>query len=243
MTKKLTVYISLALLLIIFAFPLSACTQNKTTSSVDTKSTSQPKTKEVWVMTKSENRSLTYVYYDQQFDRSGNMISQKRSPRMKDGVEVTTYNYSYRDDGTLESSTENTHQKEGNKDYERYWSYDEHGNAASERSSQYKDYFGEDQVFTYTNTYDENGNLAKQVITFPSHPGKTTTPEKTTTYSYNSQGIMTSFIEAQDGFKTKHSCTYDEHGNLIKEDIQGLKKSSDSWTKFYEYESMIVEVP
>ena len=65
MTKKLTVYISLALLLIIFAFPLSACTQNKTTSSVDTKSTSQPKTKEVWVMTKSENRSLTYVYYDQ----------------------------------------------------------------------------------------------------------------------------------------------------------------------------------
>lgn len=54
---------------------------------------------------------------------------------------------------------------------------------------------------------------------------------------------MTSFIEAQDGFKTKHSCTYDEHGNLIKEDIQGLKKSSDSWTKFYEYESMIVEVP
>lgn len=92
MTKKLTVYISLALLLIIFAFPLSACTQNKTTSSVDTKSTSQPKTKEVWVMTKSENRSLTYVYYDQQFDRSGNMISQKRSPRMKDGVEVTTYN-------------------------------------------------------------------------------------------------------------------------------------------------------
>lgn len=86
------------------------------------------------------------------------MISQKRSPRMKDGVEVTTYNYSYRDDGTLESSTENTHQKEGNKDYERYWSYD-------------------------------------------------------------------------------------EHGNLIKEDIQGLKKSSDSWTKFYEYESMIVEVP
>ena len=131
MTKKLTVYISLALLLIIFAFPLSACTQNKTTSSVDTKSTSQPKTKEVWVMTKSENRSLTYVYYDQQFDRSGNMISQKRSPRMKDGVEVTTYNYSYRDDGTLESSTENTHQKEGNKDYERYWSYDEHGNATS----------------------------------------------------------------------------------------------------------------
>ena len=87
------------------------------------------------------------------------MISQKRSPRMKDGVEVTTYNYSYRDDGTLESSTENTHQKEGNKDYERYWSYDEHGNATSERSSQYKDYFGEDQVFTYTNTYDENGNL------------------------------------------------------------------------------------
>lgn len=178
MTKKLTVYISLALLLIIFAFPLSACTQNKTTSSVDTKSTSQPKTKEVWVMTKSENRSLTYVYYDQQFDRSGNMISQKRSPRMKDGVEVTTYNYSYRDDGTLESSTENTHQKEGNKDYDRYWSYDEHGNATSERSSQYKDYFGEDQVFTYTNTYDENGNLAKQVITFPSHPGKQPHPKK-----------------------------------------------------------------
>ena len=154
---------------------------------------------------KSQNMENDYTYVNV-YDDAGRI---KRITSTSTAGYVVIHNYIYNDQGQLSCLSSNYN---GAYVQDIYYTYNEQGLVVREETPD------TESVTDYT--YDDKGN----VLTADGNFG-------TSTYvnTYDASGRLVQYVRTDSNFSTTFSLTYDEHGNLTKEEGVGEDGYVDTW--------------
>ena len=155
--------------------------------------------KQTLVVNTDGEPEISYIEYT--YDSYGKLIAAYSN--YADGSEIY-YAFEYDEKGNI---IKETREAEGY-EYESNVTYDEHGNAVKMETVTN----GVTEIFLKVITYDENGRISKENLTYPDGS------EDSVDYVYNEDGncIKQIYTDPEGAISTR-DYTYDEHGNVVEE--------------------------
>lgn len=223
------------------ALPLCACGEkNEETASSAPESLNETTAYENAVALIGEKKyedAYTLLYKMRHDEKSAELLKRFKTEyttfsEVRENGAVADYTYEYNDKGALVRESHNSVSNNGKRYHETIeYTIGENGKPISSKWHQIEGgpEYNTDRETVYT--YDDNGNLLKEVIT---HASGSVTNHR---YFYDEKGNLTNKVIVNSDSVQSHTFTYDDKGNITSETIIGAEGDTIKYTYENTYDS------